>query len=145
MDSYEITLDDKLKLVRVKAAGSLRQADGEKLITLAREKAGEKGFHILYDIRRATTVVPFASWFNLPRKLEVFKAETAWKIKAAVLASADDKAMKGYNFYETVTENLGFSVRIFTDEEKALAWLLGGSAKTGADSPASGEALQHKT
>ena len=69
MESFNISLDHKLKLIRVTAIGEMFQADGERIITAAREAATENAYDILYDIRQATTSVPFASWFNLPREL----------------------------------------------------------------------------
>lgn len=123
MNSFEISFDDKRNVVRATVVGEMLQADGEKVITAARKTAAEKGCNIIYDIRQATTKVAFAEWYHLPRKLEVFKQDNARQIKAAVLASPEDKAISGYKFYETVTDNLGFKLRLFFDESEAIAWL----------------------
>lgn len=124
MDSLEISLDHENKIVRVTATGQLNLSDGESIITEARTTAGKYRFDIIYDIRNASTVVPFADWFHLPRKLPVFKEENARSIKAAILASPEDKALGDLKFYETVTYNLGFKLRVFFDENEAIAWLL---------------------
>ncbi|MGI9055497.1 MAG: hypothetical protein ACR2F2_06810 [Pyrinomonadaceae bacterium] len=47
-------------------------------------------------MRQATTTVPFGSWFNLPRELDVFKDLSVWRVKAAILASPSDKAVDDY-------------------------------------------------
>lgn len=124
MNSFEILFDDERNIVRATVVGEMLQTDGEKVITTTRKTAAEKGCNIIYDIRQATTKVAFAEWYHLPRKLEVFKQPNSRQIKAAVLASPEDKAVSGYQFYETVTENLGFKLRIFFDESEAIAWLI---------------------
>lgn len=123
MNFFTISLDNNQRLVIIKAEGVLHQSDGEKIITEARTAAAENDFDIIYDMRQATTKVNFASWFHLPRKLEVFKDVKAHSIKAAILVSEKDKALKEYNFYQTVTQNLGFNIKIFLSEDEALEWL----------------------
>ena len=41
MESFNISLDHELKLIRVTAIGEMFQADGERIITAAREAATE--------------------------------------------------------------------------------------------------------
>lgn len=123
MSSFEVFLDKELKLVRVVVKGEVLQNDGENIITTARETAAEHDYNILYDMRAATTTVTFANWYSLPRKLEVFNKNNARKTRAAVLVSKTDKALEGYRFYETVTDNLGFKLRLFFDETEAFQWL----------------------
>ena len=124
MDSFNISLNHELKLIRVTAAGEIFQADGERIITAAREAATKNGYDILYDIRQATTTVSFASWFNLPRKLDVFKDLSVWRFKAAVLASPSDKAVDDYKFYQLVTGNIGLRISLFFEEKVAIQWLI---------------------
>ena len=40
-----------------------------------------------------------------------------------ILASPKDEAVKDYEFYEVVTENLGIKLRLFFEENEAIAWL----------------------
>jgi hypothetical protein len=123
MSSFEVFLDDEQSLVRIVATGEFCQSDGENVITTARQTAAEKNYNILYDMRAATTNVAFINWYTMPRNLEVFKNQKAHKIKAAVLASQSDKALDDYRFYEIVTANLGFKLRVFLDEAEAVEWL----------------------
>ncbi|CAN5437682.1 hypothetical protein BH10ACI1_BH10ACI1_19140 [soil metagenome] len=123
MNSLDLILDNERKLVKITAVGEFFQSDGEKLITLARTEAAEHGYNVLYDIRQATASVPFASWFELPGKLEVFKDPKKRQVRAAILASQNDKAVHEYEFYELVTDNLGINIRIFFKESEALEWL----------------------
>jgi hypothetical protein len=123
MNSYDITLDPENQIVKIKAYGELFQKDGEEIITAARLKAAEHKYNVLYDMREATTTVNFASWFELPRKLDVFKNAATRSVKAAVLASNTDKAVDDYKFYEIVTDNIGIKIRVFFDEAEAVSWL----------------------
>lgn len=123
MPKFDIFTDDRLRLVKVVAQGELFQGDGEAIISAARTKAMENKYDILYDIRQATTTVLFSSWFELPRKLEVFQEEESWNVKAAILASPDDKAVDEYRYYETIIAELGFKLRVFFNEDEALKWL----------------------
>ncbi len=113
MSSFGVSLDHELHLVRITASGTLYQKDGEKIITTARTAAAENNFNVLYDIRHATAVVSFASWFKLPRELDVLKNTKTRNLKAAVLASQNDKAVEEYKFYETVMANVGLNLRVF--------------------------------
>jgi hypothetical protein len=123
MKSFNLNIDDENHLVKIFVVGQMSQKDGEEVISAARQNAMKFGYNILYDIRQATTKVEFSEWFILPRKLEVFKAPRARTVKAAVLVSQKDPALDDYNFYEDVTSNLGFQLKIFFDEAEALAWL----------------------
>jgi hypothetical protein len=123
MSTFEIFLDNERHIVKVTAFGELFQKDGEEIITAARTTAVEQSYNVLYDIRQATTTVAFASWFNLPRNLDVFKDTNAWRTRAAVLVSKQDKAIDDYKFYETVAANLGLKLRVFFEEAEAIEWV----------------------
>lgn len=124
MDSFEISFDHNKKIVRATVCGVMNQDDGEHIISTARKTAAEHKYNILYDITQATTKVGFANWYNLPRKLEVFKDAAAHKIKVAILASPDDEAVKDYKFYELVAGNLKLKIKVFFDEDAATDWLI---------------------
>ncbi len=127
MSSFEVYLDHETKLVKINAFGEFFQEDGEKIITAARTTATEYGYNIFYDFRQATTTVNLASWFNLPRDLEVFKKTETRRAKAVVLVAKTDKAVEGYKFFETVTENVGINFRVFFNEVEAIEWVTGKS------------------
>jgi hypothetical protein len=121
MAQYQISLDDNLKIVRVIVYGDLPQPLGEEIITKARLLAAEHAAGILYDVRQATPRVPFSRWFFMPRELEVFKKGPTRDIKAAIVIPGEGE--NEYRFYETVTSNVGLSVRIFLDQGEAEEWL----------------------
>jgi len=121
MDPYKILLDSELNLVRVAVYGDFTQSLGEEIITRARTLASEHSCSILYDVRQATAQVDFSRWFYLPRELEVLRAKPTRNVKVAILVPAEQ--VDKYKFYETVATNVGLSVNVFLDEEKAIEWL----------------------
>ena len=123
MPFFEVFVDHQLKLVKITVTGEMFEADGKEIITVARTTAAEHGYNALYDISKATTTVPFASWFQLPRNLPVFQNLETRHIRAAVVASPHDKAVEDYKFFETVTHNMGIQLRVFFDEDEAIKWL----------------------
>lgn len=123
MNSYKIELDHTRHLVKITANGELLQSDGEAIITNARKQAAENNYNILYDMRNAITKVKFASWYHMPRKLDVFKDMKSRNVKAAIVVSNTDPALSEYKFYENVTQNLGFNLKVFLDEAEAIKWL----------------------
>ena len=125
MNSFDVSLDHENRLVKITASGEFFQADGEKIITIARTTAAEHGYNALYDIRQATMTVNFASWYDIPRKLEVYKDLKTRRVKAALLVSPQDKAVEDYKFYEIVTDNVGLKLRVFFNEDEAFTWITG--------------------
>jgi hypothetical protein len=123
MISYTIRTDDELQLIYTVVTGTIKAGNGEHIIIESRNAAAENGYDILYDMTGTVTKVNLTSWFQLPRTLDVFKQAAARLIKAAIVIPQDDSSVKQYKFFETVTRNLGLSVKIFFTEEEALKWL----------------------
>lgn len=123
MSSFNLFLDHQSRFVRVTAFGELYQKEGEEIITNARMAAAEHQYGILYDIREVTSIIDFASWFKLPRELNVFRDPKTRNVRAAILTSPKDKAVQEYKFYETVTANLGIQIKVFFEEDEAVEWL----------------------
>ena len=127
MSKFNVNLNHENQLVTITVAGEVFQKDGEEIITIARTTAAQHGYNLLYDMRQAKTSFQFVGWFELPRKLDVFKHLETRRVKAAILIRPDDNAAEGYKFYETVTGNVGISLRIFHNEDEAVKWLTGKS------------------
>jgi len=129
MAFFEVIIDDERRMVKIIASGVFFQEDGEKLISTARRAAAERNYNVLYDMRNATTEVAFANWYTMPRNLDVFKGDATRKVKAAILTLETDKALDDYRFYETVSANLGFRLRVFTTETEAIEWTTANAAQ----------------
>jgi len=121
MGDYEILLNDDVKLVRVTAHGDLATSLGYEIVTKARNLAAEAGYSILYDVRDAVVHFTLTDWFYLPRELDVLKSAEAHTVKVALLIPPDKT--EDYRFYEDVARNTGLALRIFLDEQEAIAWL----------------------
>jgi hypothetical protein len=119
---YDINLDHENKIVHVVAHGDFVRKTGEEIITKVRLTALEHLYHILFDVRQASTNVTLSDWYFMPRELQVFKKPNTHKIKTALLISRG-KEEKGYRFYENVTSNLGRKLKVFFSEEEAMEWL----------------------
>ena len=88
-----------------------------KVMEVAAQHPGCRRF--LNDMRHATVTFSIAEVYCLPGIIEAAGFDRSWK-RALVAASQLD----GYHFFETVSVNRGYRVRLFTDPEPALAWLL---------------------
>jgi len=121
-DLYSIALDDERRLVRVVAHGELIREVGEEIITKTLSTAAEHQYDILCDVRKTVVKVTLADWFYMPRTLAIFNNEKSRSPKTAVLISRG-KQEEEYQFYETVSHNLGRNVKIFFREKDALEWL----------------------
>jgi len=119
---YTITLDHDRRLVRVVTRGEIARDVGEDLITNARAEAAKYQYNIFCDVRESRAKVGLADWYFLPRRLLLYRKAKTANIKAAIIVSAG-RQERVYRFFETVTQNLGLSIKIFLEEEKALDWL----------------------
>ena len=72
-NQYEITVNNKRRIVHMIVSGELAKDVGEKIITQARIKAAETGYNILCDVRQAKVKADLVDWYYLPRKLEIFQ------------------------------------------------------------------------
>jgi hypothetical protein len=121
---YTITLNHERGLVCVLAQGEFDYNSGGELITDARQQAAEHQYDIFCDVRESSAKVNLVDWFYLPRRLFVYNDWKTRTASAAILVSAG-KQEKAYRFFETVASNIGLQIKIFLDEEEALAWLGG--------------------
>jgi hypothetical protein len=119
---YTITLDTERCIVLVAAHGDLPKELGEEVITRALTTAAGHQYPIFCDVRHAEVKVSLADWFFLPRTLAILRDAKMRAIKTAILISPGSHE-RTYGFYETVTHNLGMSLKIFLEEKKALEWL----------------------
>ncbi|MFA6610736.1 MAG: hypothetical protein WCT15_07820 [Candidatus Omnitrophota bacterium] len=113
-------VEDK-KILHVIFSGSL---DLKKIIEMSKDAAAvsEKydAYSILMDLTQITNPLPTLDIYKVPEMIE--KAGITRRFKIAVLFS---KYPDDFYFYETVSENQGFTVRSFEgkDRDKAVEWL----------------------
>lgn len=123
MASYSIDPNHKRGFVRITVDGEAGIGETREIITQARTAAADHQLPLLYDLRSAVARVSLAEWFHLPRELDVLREEKTLRTRVAALVGNDVAQRAGYELYELATHNLGLSVRIFEDEDLAVAWL----------------------
>jgi len=102
------------------------EAEAVQSIALARENGTNL---YLSDATQATFRVAIASVFDLPAVHDDHKL--ARPVRIAVLPPASEEGKEVVKFYETVCVNRGWSVKLFSDRNEALEWLL--QSKDGAE------------
>lgn len=108
------------RYIRVDTSGVIdldAVAEVLKEIPILIQRYGSK--RILHDLRRADIQLDTHDIYFTPQKIQ----EAGYHdTKRALLFSAENK--QEFTFFETVSANRGHLVQVFTDECKALKWLL---------------------
>jgi hypothetical protein len=74
---------------------------------------------LLVDHRKASLGMSVLNTFERPEQLEKIGFPRSWRV-AQVFSEAD---IETFRFFETVTHNRGYQIRIFTDISLAREWL----------------------
>lgn len=117
---YEINVDQEQCIVRLIVRGEVSKDIGKEIITKARRKAAETQCNILCDVRQAKVKTILIDWYYLPRELEIYQSTRA--VKTAILITSGQQEEE-YQFFETVTHNLGIGIKVFHQENDAISWL----------------------
>lgn len=118
--AYRISISENGKYIICRVIGAMTmktaQAFGKEMLKLARTKDIKR---YLTDVREApnisTTYDNYKFAYEEMDKLGLQRAH-----RSAILINPDDSS---HNFVETTLKNSGFNVRIFHDEDAAIAWL----------------------
>lgn len=74
---------------------------------------------LLTDVRNATNELSVSQNYKYAYK-DMEDLNLRRDIRSAILTSKGDRS---HDFIETVAQNAGYNVRIFSDEETAISWL----------------------
>ena len=122
MGDWNIDFLEREEVVRLTANGSVDLPDieqmGAELFSAAALRGSSK---MLVDHREMTPEVSTVDIYDLPDVLE--KLGFARSSKMAILLVAGALKRADYDFFETVSINRGFQVRLFLDPDEALGWL----------------------
>ncbi len=113
-------LEDK-KILYIKLSGNLLFEKITEMCTEGLSEAHKHGtYNVLLDQTLITSPLRTLDIYKLPGLIE--KAGVTRQFKIAILYS---KYPEDFYFYETVSENQGFTVRLFTakDKDRAIEWL----------------------
>jgi hypothetical protein len=75
----------------------------------------------LSDNRKTNIDLSAVDIYDLPKTF-MKKGLENWS-KVAVIISSKSGKIDEFKFFETVSQNIGYNVKIFKNEEKALTWL----------------------
>lgn len=91
-----------------------------KGLSLAAEKKCKNFLADCSGLKQGSSILELYSLGNFYVEINVERGT-----RQAVILPNVKKIENELRFYETVTRNRGFDVRVFSDREKAIAWLLG--------------------
>ena len=118
---HEVLIDAGRGIVVARLTGPAHREEVLEMVRAARAAATTSGLHILYDMRAAIPAVSSGELFWMPRQVEALRAPDAKKVRVAGLTLPQH--LDGARTWETMFRNAGLTVKAFTDEAAALAWL----------------------
>jgi len=119
--SYEITPSEDHQIIVIKVTGEINRKTAMRQNREAHALGKELGINrYLVDLKEARNTDPIVDQYNFAYE-DMAKAEGIDRSAVvAVLVSEDDRT---HDFIVTVTRNAGLNVSLFTDREKAMAFL----------------------
>ena len=118
--SYEVSYDSESNIVRAHMDGEIEIEEFMKFASdVVQTIIAHDCRRYLNDISAAVMKLSTTDIWNIPRIME--KAGMPPATRRALVTTEDDKEV---SFAEAVSHNVGQTVKIFTDLEKAEAWLM---------------------
>ena len=119
---WEIEILEKEKVIHLRACGSMDIKLIKQMCSEAMGKTREHGFSkYLVDFREMLPELTTMTIHRLPHTLEAM-GDTR-ESKTAMVISPDSKRKDNFLFFETVSDNRGFTVQLFEEMEAARRWL----------------------
>jgi hypothetical protein len=117
---YELSYDAEKKIIRGRVLGELNPSL-VKNMAVDLEKLGRKHKcpRLLNDLREAVISKSLLDIYSMPRVVEEAGMQKSFRRAIDVNPPVND-----YRFLETVSVNEGQEVRVFSDPEEALRWLV---------------------
>jgi len=117
---YELSYDAEKKIIRGRVLGELNPSL-VKNMAVDLEKLGRKHKcpRLLNDLREAVISKSLLDIYSMPRVVEQAGMQKSFRRAIVVNPPVND-----YRFLETVSVNEGQEVRVFSDPEEALRWLV---------------------
>ncbi len=121
-EQMDVVVLDDLQLVRINIGGELVAADLEGGVCDARSILDARSYNRLYDFRNCLLHTSIFDLYNLPRTSPQMQASACKPVRVALLANQDENYEK-MKFYEMTSINAGFTSKVFSSEQEAIAWL----------------------
>jgi len=118
---YNYTINTDTKIITVQTKGDLIKNEVAEMDKSIRMKASELERNVLFDFRKSKNKISIADayfWYD-----EFYNDDERFlmSIPTVHLSSAGDEDF--FKFFETTTNNNGIPIKMFTEEEAAIAWL----------------------
>ncbi len=122
--THLVTYNRELGMIETRAQGKLMLSEAKEIISEIAQIALEQNcFLCLGDYRKATIEMSTLQVYDIPRILSDIVVSFGLhpsKFKRAIIAK---ESLIDYQFFETVTMNIGQNIRLFQDIDKAKKWL----------------------
>lgn len=117
---YTVSISESKRFIRIVVRVEMSRKVAAEIASEAVPMAKKLGIeNFLYDVREAPNVETVLSNYEWAYK-DMAAVEADRRARRALLVHPDDHS---HDFVETVARNAGYNMRIFHDEEKAVAWL----------------------
>ena len=122
--THTVTYNPALGVIETVAQGNLNLSEAKEIMSAITQIAMEQDcFVCLSDYRKATIAMSTFEIYEIPNILSEIVTSFGLppsKFKRAIIA---DKSLEDYQFFETVTLNMGQHIRLFQDMDEAKKWL----------------------
>ena len=119
---WEIETWQNEKLIYLKASGSMSLDSIKQMCSETIAEANKQGLtKYLVDFRDMVPDIEIINIYSLPEILEELGDNRL--SKTAMVFSQDSKEKEKFSFFQTVSFNRGFNVRLFTKIDEARKWL----------------------
>ena len=118
----QATVDHERKLIWISYDGMLTLDVAAELLRAARTKAAEVGYPIVYDLRQARLMASLVGLSEYPTQFIAPAAQATGYLPAVHLIAPDDNP-DYWRFYERQAQAAGLKLKLFHQEDEAIAWL----------------------
>lgn len=121
--SYQISFQQKKGYLSVVVYGERTLELVEHLVFEISSRAmAENTYRLLIDVRGLQGWLKILDSYHIVTR--EFPKIRSSRINRVALLDREFNEGKGWVFFETIAKNRGFSLSIFTDRKRAIAWLL---------------------
>ena len=120
---YTIEADHNKRLMICVFDGTLNTEVARKATAELNRKALEYHYNKLYDVSAARLSVSLGDSYFFPRELLSVFTDKAYKKLKVAIHFTEQSDRKFWEFFKNTTQNVGYSLEVFTSRDKAIMWL----------------------
>lgn len=122
---YRYKVDERERLILATFEGDVGDADFfEYLARMLANTTYGPGWSSLIDLTPAATMNLTSAGVQRMRALPLYMEERLHGARAAILADAGSAAFEMARLYEKMGKEKAYDIRVFTDRDRAMRWLL---------------------